>query len=154
MVKRFIPKKIDPQPGKIIWAEVHYTDGRGSKFRPVLLVRRRSDEEFDAFYFTSNHHHDEIKVEVTSADIQGLALDVDPSYLVLSEKVIVKINTFKNELGFLKDEKKKEVKASINQIRQRLGIQVSQREKEQEFSDSEKNSRVLKPFERPPKPKK
>jgi hypothetical protein len=32
-----------PQPGQVWWAQVPYEEGRGSKDRPVVVLRRRRD---------------------------------------------------------------------------------------------------------------
>jgi hypothetical protein len=152
--KRFINKKIDPRTGMVVYATVYYSNGKGSKPRPVLLVRRISDEQFDAFYFTSKPNHDDIKVEVWSEDIDGHPLTHNPSYLVLSEKVIVEVSTFYNDIGDIKENKKDEIKEKLNQIRQRKNIHVSEQEKKQEFVKSQTAKISPKQFQRPPKPPK
>ena len=75
MVKRLIKKKIDPKPGMVVYATVIYSNGIDSKSRPVLLVRRISDEQFDAFYFTKQPNHEDIKVKVWHEDIDGYPLE-------------------------------------------------------------------------------
>jgi hypothetical protein len=138
----------------VVYAVVAYSNGSGSKKRPVLLVRRISDEQFDAFYFTSKPNHDDIKVEVWNEDIDGYPLTHNPSYLVISEKVVVDVSTFYNEIGDIKENKKDEIKEKLNQIRQTKNIQISEQEKNQEFVKSQNTQAAPKQFQRPPKPKK